>query len=142
MPGNFEFAYSLAGGNYPPVKRKYPVAASQTLVVGDALYFSSGKLTKAGNGNKIAAICAQIATTEAEGTLIEVEVVQPHHVWKAVASADASSNVLDGTDAYDLTAAQLVNLADTTGGGIRIIGQPDPSDLTVIHCQVTNPFFG
>jgi hypothetical protein len=139
---NFEFAFSLAGGNYPPVKRWLPVAATQTLVVGDALYFSSGKLAKAGDGNKIAAICAQISTIQAEGTLIEVEIVQPHHVWRAVASADASSNVLDGTDAYDLTAAQLVNLADTTGGGIRIIANPDSSDLTIIHCQITNPFFG
>jgi hypothetical protein len=141
MP-NFEFAYSLLGGNYPPVKRKLPVAATQTLVVGDALYFSSGKLAKAGDGNVIAAICAQDAASLAEGTLIEVEIVQPHHVWKAVASADASSYVLNGTSAYDLTSAQLVNLADTTGGGIRIIAQPDPSDLTVIHCQITNPFFG
>jgi hypothetical protein len=141
MP-NFEYALSLAGPNYPPVKRKYPVAATQTLVVGDALYFSSGKLAKAGDGNKIAAICAQISTLQAEGTLIEVEIVQPWHVWKATASADATTYVLNGTDAYDLTAAQLVNLADTTGGGIRIIGQPDPSNLAIIHCQVTNPFFG
>jgi hypothetical protein len=139
--GNFEFAYSLLGGNYPPVKRKLPVAATQTLVVGDALAFSSGKLAKAGDGSVIAAICAQDATLLAEGTLIEVEIVLRTHVWKAVASADATSYVLNGTSAYDLTSAQLVNLADTTGGGIRIIAQPDPSDLTVIHCQITNPFF-
>ena len=142
MAACFEFAYSLVGGNYPPVKRKYPVAASQTLVVGDALAFSSGQLVKAGDGSVIAAICAQVATTLAAGTLIEVEVVQRSHVWKAVASADATTYVLNGTSAYDLTAAQLVNLADTTGGGIRIIAQPDPSDLTIIHCQITNPFFG
>lgn len=140
--GNFEFAFSLAGGNYPPVKRYLPVAATQTLVVGDALYFSSGKLTKAGDGHKIAAICAQDATLLAEGTLIEVEIPMPWHVWKATASGDATTYVLNGTDAYDLTAAQLVNLADTTGGGIRVIAQPDASDTAVIHCQITNPFFG
>jgi uncharacterized protein YqjF (DUF2071 family) len=140
--GNFEFALSLAGGNYPPVKRYLPVAATQTLVVGDALAFSSGKLAKAGDGSVIAAICAQEATTLAEGTLIEVEIVQRWHVWKATASADATSYVLNGTSAYDLTAAQLVNLADTTGGGIRIIAQPDASNTAIIHCQITNPFFG
>ena len=139
--GNFTFVKSLDGANRRPVTMKLPVAASQTLVDGDALYFSSGKLAKAGNGNKIAAICRQTSTTQAAGTLIEVEIVQSHHVWKATASADATNYLLDGTDTYDLNASQQVNVADTTGGGMRIIELPDASDLTVVYVQITNPFF-
>lgn len=141
MAANFEFAYSLAGGNLPPVIRKLPVAATQTLVVGDAVIMSSGKVAKAGDGSgTIVGVMAQDSTTQAAGTLVEVEIAMPWHVWRAVASADASSYELDGIEAYDLTSAQLVNVADTTGGSLRIINVDDTT-ATDIHIQFTSCFF-
>lgn len=138
---NFEFAYSLAGGNLPPVIRKLPVAATQTLVVGDAVIMSSGKVAKAGDGSgTIVGVMAQDSTSQAAGTLVEVEIAMPWHAWRAVASADASALELDGVEAYDLTAAQLVNIADTTGGSLRIINVDD-SVLTDVHIQFTSCFF-
>ena len=139
----FEFHANFGAGNhYPPALYKLPVAASQTIAVGDALAFSSGQLAIAGDGDVIAAIAQEASASAAAGTLIQVYIVQPYHLWRAVASADATSNVLDGTDTYDLGTAQVVNLADTTGGGFRIVEQYDVDDNTAILVQITNAFFG
>lgn len=139
----FEFHCTFGAGNhYPPALYKLPVAATQDIEVGDALYFSSGKLAVAGNGNVIAAIAQEKSDNQAAGTLIQVYIVQPYHVWRAVASADATSNVLDGTDTYDLGTSQVVNLSDTSGGGFRIVEQYDADDNTAILVQITNAFFG
>lgn len=139
---NFSFAYNLNGTNYPPTTRKLPVAASQTIVSGDALVMSSGQLAKAGDGSgTVVGVAAQDSDGAAAGTLIEVQLVQPSQVWRAVASADATSNVLDGTATYDLNAAQAVNIADTTGGSLQII-DIDASVNTDIYVQFTSCFFG
>lgn len=138
----FEFAFTLGAGNHmPPALWKLPVAASQDIEVGDALAISSGQLVVATGGTVIAAIAQEKSDNQAAGTLIQVYIPQPYHVWRAVASADASSNILDGTDTYDLGTAQVVNLSDTTGGGFRIIEGYDADDNTLIHVQITNPFF-
>jgi len=138
---NFEFAYSLAGGNFPPVIRKLPVAASQTLVVGDALIMSSGQVTKGGAAiGEVVGIAAQDSASAAAGTLIEVEIVMPHQVWRATATADATSVVRNGTETYDLTSAQLVDVADTTGGSLQII-DIDPVTNTAIYVQFMSCFY-
>lgn len=139
---NFEYAYNLAGGNYPPVVRKLPVAASQTLVYGDAVVMSSGQIAKAGDGSgTIVGVVAEDSASAAAGTLVEVHIAQATQVWRATASADASALVLDGTATYDLTAAQLVNVADTTGGSLQIV-DIDADDNTAIYVQFMSPFFG
>jgi hypothetical protein len=140
---NFEFAYDLGGGNRTPVVRKLPVATTQTLLYGMAVVMSSGQLAKAGDGSSVVVgIMAQDAVLLDAGTLVEVHLVQPWQVWRATASADASSNVLDGERAYDLAATtQLVNLADTTGGSLQIV-DIDEDDNTAIYVQFLAPFFG
>jgi hypothetical protein len=138
---NFQYAYSFAGGNFPPVVRKLPVAASQTIVVGDALIMTSGQLVKGGAAiGEVVGIAAEASANAAANTLIEVEIVMPWQVWRAVATADATSVVLNGTETYDLTAAQLVDVADTTGGSLQIIGM-DPSSVTSIYVQFMSCFF-
>lgn len=142
MARNFEFAYDMSGNNRAPVRMKLPVAATQTIVAGDALVWSSGKLAKAGaTFGSVVAIAAQDSTLAAAGTLIEVEIPLRHQTWRATASADATANVNDGTASYDLTAAQLVNLADTTGGSIQIV-DIDPDDNTRVYIQFTVTYFG
>lgn len=141
MARNFEYAYSLAGGNFSPVIRKLPVAATQTIVVGDALIMSSGQLAKGGAAiGEVVGIAAEASASQAAGTLIEVEIVMPWQVWRAVATADATSVVLNGTETFDLTAAQLVDVADTTGGSLQIIGM-DPASVTEIYVQFMSCFF-
>lgn len=139
--GNFEFVRNLGGGNNFPARHRLEVAASQDISAGDALVLSSGQLELAGDGTgTIAAIAAQDASELAQGTEIDVYIVQPFHVWRGTASADASSNVLDGERAYDLNASQQVNLADTTGGCVQIIAVDD-DDNTVVDVMFTSCFF-
>lgn len=141
MARNFEFAYSLGGGNFPPVIMKLPVAASQTIVTGDALVMSSGKLAKGGAAiGEVVGVAAQDSASAAAGTLIEVEIVMPWQVWKAVATADATNYVLDGTETYDLNSSQVVNVADTTGGSLQIIAL-DPTSNTIVYVQFMSCFF-
>lgn len=135
MAENFKFLYNLDGSNQPPSVVKIPVAATQTLVVGDALVLSSGKAAKGGaTFGRCLGVAAQDSTTQAAGTLIDVYVTNPSQVWRAVASASATSAVL-GSRAYDLTSAQLVDPADTTGGSLQIL--KTDSSATDIHILFT-----
>jgi len=53
--------------------------------------------------------------------LARVYVSQPGQVWRATASADATSFVL-GARTHDLGTGQVVATGDTTGGCIEIVG--------------------
>jgi len=139
---NFEYAFSMLGEVAPPIIRKLPVAASQTLVAGDAVVMSSGKVAKAGGGaGTIVGVMAQASASATAGTLVEVQICHRAQVWRAVATADATSVVLNGTATYDLTSAQLVDVADTTGGSLQVIGLQDGS-TTEIYIQFRTCFFG
>lgn len=141
MARNAEFAFSLGGGNQPPVTMKLPVAATQTIVVGDVLIMSSGKVAKGGAAiGELVGVAAQNSDGAAAGTLIEVEIAMPWHVWRMTATADATSVVLNGTETYDLTSAQLVDVADTTGGSLQIIAL-DPASNTKVYVQFMSCFF-
>lgn len=141
MARNFEFAYSLGGGNFPPVIRKLPVAATQTIVVGDLLVMSSGKVAKGGTGvGEIVGVAAEASASQAAGTLIEVELAMPWQVWRATATADATSVVRDGTETYDINSSQVVDVADTTGGSLQII-DIDAAVNTAIFIQFMSCFY-
>lgn len=137
----FEFAYDMSGNNRAPVRMKLPVAATQTIVAGDALEWSSGKLAKSDDAfGSVVAIAAQDSDGADAGTLIEVEIPMPWQVWRGTASGDATSHVNNGTATYDITSAQVVNLADTTGGSIQIV-DTDPNDNTRVYIQFANCYF-
>jgi hypothetical protein len=138
---NFEYAYDMAPGNFAPVIRELPVAASQTLVVGDAVIMSSGQIAKAGAAaGEIVGVMAQDSASADAGTLVKVQVAMPSQVWRATATADATSVVRDGTATYDLTAAQLVDVADTTGGSLEIV-DINPDTNTAIYIQFKTCFY-
>lgn len=123
MAINFDYAYDLRGGNQVPIVKDFPIADSQTLEAGDLVVISSGKLAKAGNGTgRVFGVMAEAVTTGASagGPLAKVQVSQPGQVWRAVASADATSHVL-AARTYDVNSSQAVNVADTTGGCIEIV---------------------
>ena len=123
MTINFDYAYDLRGGNEVPVAKDFPVADSQTLSVGDAVIISSGKVTiAAGAFGRAFGVMAEAITTGAAagGPLARVYVSQPGYVWRATATAAATSHVLAGRT-YDLNSSQLVDVADTTGGCIQIV---------------------
>ena len=119
--GKFEYAYSLQGNNETPVVTKYPVAASQTLVIGDLVVLSSGKLAKAGDTLvDPVGVMMQDSTDAAAGTMVEVAVITPTQVWKATADAAATAAVLAGGK-YDINATtQTVDIGDSSNGCILI----------------------
>jgi hypothetical protein len=123
--------------NKPPRIEQLPVAASQDISKGDVLVLSSGNVALAGDGTgEVVGVAAEDSSNAAAGTLVEVYIAQPSQVWEVAASADASSAVRDGTATYDLNASQQVNVADTTGGSLQIVGVDD-GDNTVAHVQFT-----
>jgi hypothetical protein len=133
---NFQYRKNMNGSNATPATMIVPIGDSQTLVVGDAVVLSSGKAVKAGNGTgRVLGIMAEDVTTGAGSTsTAKIEVVTPSQVWEATASADATTYVLGGR-AFDLTSAQLVNVADTTGGSLQILELNDST--TNIFVQFT-----
>lgn len=121
MAGAYEFAQSLNGENSVPAIAEFPVAATQTLKVGDPVKLSSGQVVKGGDGfGRALGVMAQDAASLTAGTKVKVYVAQTNQVWKATASADATSHVLVART-YDLNASVAVNVADTTGGCIQIV---------------------
>lgn len=116
---NFRFYKDLATGKNPYIV-KAPVAASQTLKVGDAVYLSSGQVTKRGVAcGSVFGIMAEDSAAQAENTEVSVYLVTEYQQWLATADADASSALLQ-SKLHDLTAAQLVSVADVTGGSLFI----------------------
>lgn len=118
----FEFKRNFDGNNSVPAVHELPVAASQTLVVGDAVSLVSGSVTKGGAAfGRCLGVMAQASAAATAGTLVKVYISQPGQVWQAVASADATS-ALRASRTYDLTATtQTVDVADTTGGCVYIL---------------------
>lgn len=120
--GKFEFAYNLNGANHTPIVQPFPVASTQTLLVGDLVYLSSGKVTKAGNTTaSVLGVMAQDSDGAAEGTMVNVHPIMPGQVFRATADADATSHVL-AAQAYDINAStQTVDVGDNSGGCIIIL---------------------
>lgn len=118
---NFEYAYSLTGTDGVPALHDFPVAASQTLKVGDLVELSSGAVIKSSaSAATPLGVMAQDSTTATAGTLVRVYPIVPGQVWRAVASASAASAVL-GSRKYDITSGQAVDVADSTGGALLIL---------------------
>lgn len=131
---NFVFKKSLVGGNEVPVVKKFPVAASQTLVVGDLVVLSSGQVAKAGASTAtVLGVMAQDSDGATAATLVDVYVCQPGQLWAATADADASSAVLAGK-AYDINAStQTVDVGDSTNGCIQIVETVDSNtDVRIV----------
>ncbi len=119
----FEYAYHLLDDRQTgPAVEEFPIAASQTLLIGDLVYLSSGQVTICGNSSaSVLGVMAESVTTPAAGTLVKVWPIMPGQVWKATANAAATSHVL-AAKTYDIAATtQLVDVSDNSGGCIIIL---------------------
>lgn len=133
--GNFEFAYSLLGGNQPPAVVEYPVAAAQTLVTGDVVILNSSQVTK-GGASLVDPLGVMMEDSDGAdaGTMVKVAVIHPWQVWKATADAAATSAVLAGGK-YDLNANQTVDVGDSSNGCVLIHKTGD--DATEVYVSFT-----
>lgn len=135
---NFRYVRDLDGNNMPPNVIEVPVADSQTLVEGDVVLLSSGKIVKGSTtfGACLGVMAEDITTGgSAGGPLAKVYVAKPSQLWQATASADATSHVL-GVATYDLNSSQLVNVADTSGGSIQIVSLEGSTTNILIRFDV------
>jgi hypothetical protein len=117
-----------------------PVATAQTLIPGDLVVLSSNQIAKA--SASVAAplgVMAQTSTTQAAGTLVSFQPILPGQTWRMGASAAATSMVW-GAGTYDITSAQLVDVADSTNGSILILRTID-STTDVEVCFNKGVFF-
>lgn len=120
MP-NFEFAYNLNGGNQPPIAKDFPIAATQTVVDGDLVVLSGGKMAKASASVAAPfAVIAEASDGAAAGTMVRAYPLMPGQVWRAIADADASSIVL-GAKTVDINSDQTVDVGDTSAGAIMVV---------------------
>lgn len=121
MAEGFDFAYMLNGSQGVPAIHPFPVAASQTLVVGDLVVLSSSQIVKA-SASVVAAlgVMAQVSTSAAANTMLKVYPILPGQVWRATADADATSHVLAAA-VYDINSDMTVDVGDNTNGSIMII---------------------
>lgn len=132
---SFRFYDNPSSGNAPLVIEA-PVAASQTLEKGDAVYLSSGQLTKCGaTCGSVFGVMEQDSDSAAADTLVKVALVTPFQRWRAVADADASSALLQ-SKLHDLTAAQLVSVADVTGGSLFLWEVKDSNTDVIVSFTV------
>lgn len=134
MP-NFRFESDLFGHRSPVIK-KFPVAATQTLVAGDLVYLSSGQVTICGNSSStILGIMAEDSASADANTMVAVALAAPGFVYRATADADASS-ALDGKT-YDINAStQTVDIGDTSGGCIKILETVDSTtDVRILFTE-------
>jgi hypothetical protein len=136
MPA-FDFARGYIANEVPTVV-SVPVAASQSLKVGDPVILSSRQVTKASGGGigRVFGVMAQDSASQAAGTLVKVYLALPGQVWRAKATADATNHVWNGRT-YDINSSLLVDVGDTTGGCIQIVGLgPTVTDVFVVFTAV------
>jgi hypothetical protein len=121
----FRFEYDLWGQRTPVIK-KFPVAASQTLVAGDLVKLSSGQVAICeDSATTVLGIMAEDSDGASANTLVAVQLAAPGFVYRATADADASGDVLDAKK-YDInTAGQTVDVGDDAGGCIVILETVD-----------------
>ncbi len=118
----FEFLKDLAGAPLVATDEYY-MTNSEAVTRGEALYFSSGRLTKAVGGSAVAAIAMQ---TKAAGTDVKVKValVTATQIWRVGYTGTPDVAFIVGQNAADIdTTGLLINAADVTGGAFAIMAK-------------------
>ena len=123
MAENYKFLRRIDGSQGVPGVISLPVAAAQTVLVGQLLIMSSQQLILA-TASVAAPVCvaAEASAAQAAGTPIRVYPILPGQIWQAVASASPATALL-GAGLYDIvnSTAQTVDVADAANGSILIL---------------------
>jgi hypothetical protein len=125
----------LWSGN--PNIREYPEGASQTFAEGDLVFFSSGSVVIATDGDDVVGVAAA-AASGTTGAMVPIQVVTPEQVWSVyTAGATPAVATHQGND-YDFsvftTALQVITLG--SAGTDVIIQALDPRDTPATGTRV------
>lgn len=111
-------AFKLVETTTEPVLRKFYVTDSEAIAVGQALKFSSGRLTSVGDATAVAAIATHAVTAGTDQTCYVI-LVDPTQVWECTYTGTATPTI--GT-AYDMyTGDAGIDSDDSTGGAFTVI---------------------
>lgn len=136
MAEKWTYAYSLSGNSGDtPVVRDMTVTASQTIAKGDLVICTSGLIVIAGDAAAaLVGIAAEAVTSAASGAKIKVMLLEPHHVIRGTADADASALVY-GAKTVDINVTtQTLDVGDTSAGCLQVIAYGDSN--TDVYCRV------
>lgn len=136
-----KYLRSLDGTGFPCLTQ-IPVAASQTIVKGDLLVISSGKVAKAGAAaTGIIGIANGPITTGDSPTdveAVEVVLINRNSVLEFSFLVSGTKKSFTSADcfgtAFDMSAAQAIDPDDTTGGVFRPIKAATQASAVVQGC--------
>lgn len=118
----FDFLKDIAGAPLVATDEFF-MTNSEGCTKGQALYFSSGRLTTAVAAGEIAVIALE---TKIAGTDVkpQVAIVSPTQVWRVGYTGTPDAAFVVGQDAADIASGGLLaNAADVTGGALAIIAK-------------------
>ena len=127
------FEFLRSENNASPIEKELPATGGEAFAHGEAVKFSSGKLTKESGANKPEFIYVGKAITSAiTGQIINVVPVLPEYEWETTLSASGTSLKpgskvtisSDGTQATATTTSGVFELL-TDGGasGAKVVGR-------------------
>lgn len=130
----FKFLKDLTGS--PLVATgEFLVTDSEAITKGQALYFASGRLTKAVNGGKVAAVALE---SKVAGTDVKVKVafVTPTQVWRCSYTGTPDVGFVVGVALADVdSTGLLINAADITGGAFTVIAKDTAKATVDVMCN-------
>lgn len=137
----FEFARAL--DQSVPVMADLPVSGTGAYAVGDAVVFSSGKLTKV--TNTVATVSAIIAESRASGTdggNLRAAIVTKAQVWRVSMDANTTAVAL-GVRTVDVVDSQTVDADDGTNGSLVLMEKGvDDAGNVLAYVTFSNTTFG
>jgi len=120
----------------PTNVRSYPEAASETFKEGDPVFFSSGSVTIATDGDDIVGIAAMDATGTT-GSDIRVHEITPEQIWSIHSSGATPAKATHVGNDYDFSVSTTATtLALGSAGTDAIIVNLDPRDTPASGSRV------
>lgn len=114
----FKFVYNEYGA--PQNRVSYPATDSEAFAFGEAVMFSSGKLTKATNGSAVAGFALQ-ALSAGTGQMLEITEAREGDVFDADYTGTPAGGFVVGVNTADVSTDGLSVLSsDVTGGAFAI----------------------
>lgn len=126
----FEFAYSFDGTR--PTIRDWPMDGTGAYAKGDAVVFSSGKLTAVVNTvSTVSAIVAEPRASGADGGLLKVAVVTKNQVWRCSTDGTALTAAI-GARTQDVVDSNTLDADDASNGSLVVVDTGTDKDGNVV----------
>lgn len=104
-----------------PAPMTFLVTNDEAVSYGEALVFSSGRLTKAAAGGTVAAVALHDVAAGTDKTC-KVLLVGPEQIWEVEYTGTPASGFVVGCNSADLDSNALkINAADVTGGPCSVL---------------------